>query len=337
MQTWISPPLLRRPRPLWTAACIPSQPCGIARHLARLLLPEPLRRLLSNAVLVAEPAPVILLNGISGCGKRTAAQALSHIMKRNLLTVDLRLSLSQALLLDDYLALLLRDAAMANANLFFAHAESLDAERFQHLLQWLESSLTNSPSLTAFIGISSPQSPRIAPNPSRPSFNLPVPSFQTRIDLWTCALAATGLAAPQADLVSLSSKFVLTADKSTAPAAPPRTRPCCTTHWHVTSRHNNFRDCARRESNQALTRLAQRIESIYTWNDLILPRRALQQLREVCSSHKYRRVVYSEWGFDQRLAMGKGLNIPVLRAQRHRQNHGRRHPRRRARSRHLQN
>jgi SpoVK/Ycf46/Vps4 family AAA+-type ATPase len=35
----------------------------------------------------------------------------------------------------------------------------------------------------------------------------------------------------------------------------------------------------------------------------------MQQLHAVAASHRYRDVVYSEWGFSQKVAMGKGLNI----------------------------
>jgi SpoVK/Ycf46/Vps4 family AAA+-type ATPase len=276
--------------------------------MAELFLPESITGPLTNVALAQPPASVILLNGPAGVGKRTAAQALSHLMKRSLITIDLLLSLSQSMPLEEFLPLLLRDAAIGNANLFFAHAEVLEPERHRRLLQLLESPSTESSSVTSFIGSSSPQQQRVMHSPSRPCFTLPMPSFETRISLWNHALAATGFAS-EADLVSLSSKFLLTGGQIHAACAAAAYQ--ATLHnpnaFELTTRQ--LSDSARRESNQALTRLAQKIESIYTWNDLILPRRALQQLRELCSSYKYRHVVYSQWGFDQRLAMGKGLNI----------------------------
>jgi SpoVK/Ycf46/Vps4 family AAA+-type ATPase len=41
----------------------------------------------------------------------------------------------------------------------------------------------------------------------------------------------------------------------------------------------------------------------------VLPPRAIQQLREVCATEKHRHLVYSTWGFDRRLSLGKGLNV----------------------------
>ena len=43
------------------------------------------------------------------------------------------------------------------------------------------------------------------------------------------------------------------------------------------------------------------------WDDIVLPPRALRQLREVCLSVKHRPTVYGRWGFERRLAQGKGL------------------------------
>ena len=40
----------------------------------------------------------------------------------------------------------------------------------------------------------------------------------------------------------------------------------------------------------------------------MLPPRTLQQLREVYAAVKYRHVVYTEWGYAQKLALGKGVN-----------------------------
>ena len=65
---------------------------------------------------------------------------------------------------------------------------------------------------------------------------------------------------------------------------------------------------SRLHSNRKLATLAQKIEPRYTWDDIVLPPGRLQQLREICSQVKYRSLVYGEWGFDEKLSMGKGLN-----------------------------
>jgi len=65
---------------------------------------------------------------------------------------------------------------------------------------------------------------------------------------------------------------------------------------------------ARGQSSHGLCRLAQKIRCLHDWPDLVLPASCIRQLREVCSSERFRHVVYTQWGYDRRLAQGKGLN-----------------------------
>ena len=68
-----------------------------------------------------------------------------------------------------------------------------------------------------------------------------------------------------------------------------------------------YRAC-RLQSSRSLSTLARKIKPHYTWNDIILPPDRLEQLQEICNYVKYRSLVYDQWGFDRKLAMGKGLN-----------------------------
>lgn len=47
----------------------------------------------------------------------------------------------------------------------------------------------------------------------------------------------------------------------------------------------------------------------YHWNDIVLPDDTKRQLREVCNYLKYQHLVYCDWGFEQKLVLGRGLNI----------------------------
>jgi hypothetical protein len=66
---------------------------------------------------------------------------------------------------------------------------------------------------------------------------------------------------------------------------------------------------ARSQSGHELSGLAHKIESRYAWTDIVLPSDQMAQLREICSQAEYRQVVYGQWGFDQKLSLGKGLNV----------------------------
>ncbi len=66
---------------------------------------------------------------------------------------------------------------------------------------------------------------------------------------------------------------------------------------------------ARTQSGHELLALARKIEPRYGWNDIVLPTEQKTQLRDLCNHAKYRHIVLGEWGFEQRLALGKGLNV----------------------------
>ncbi len=65
---------------------------------------------------------------------------------------------------------------------------------------------------------------------------------------------------------------------------------------------------ARAQSGPALAALARKIEPKFRWNDIVLAPERLAQLWEICNQVKYRHVVYGEWGFDDKLSLGKGVN-----------------------------
>ena len=66
---------------------------------------------------------------------------------------------------------------------------------------------------------------------------------------------------------------------------------------------------SRLQSNRKLATLARKITPHYSWDDIVLPVDRLRQLQEITNTVKYRARVYDEWGFDRKLALGKGLNV----------------------------
>jgi SpoVK/Ycf46/Vps4 family AAA+-type ATPase len=66
---------------------------------------------------------------------------------------------------------------------------------------------------------------------------------------------------------------------------------------------------ARWQSGAGLAGLALRLESRPAWADLVLPAEPMEQLRDVCEAARYRALVFDEWGFGRKLALGKGLNV----------------------------
>ncbi len=64
---------------------------------------------------------------------------------------------------------------------------------------------------------------------------------------------------------------------------------------------------ARAQSTPILSGLARKVTPHYRWSDIVLGADPLQQLREMCLMVEHRHLVYETWGFERKLAMGKGL------------------------------
>jgi ATP-dependent 26S proteasome regulatory subunit len=69
-----------------------------------------------------------------------------------------------------------------------------------------------------------------------------------------------------------------------------------------------YRGC-RVQSRETLGALARRTDTVYDWEDIVLPADTEAQLREVAAHIKHRGTVYSDWGFDERFSDGTGMNV----------------------------
>ena len=65
---------------------------------------------------------------------------------------------------------------------------------------------------------------------------------------------------------------------------------------------------ARGHAVRSIEGLAEKIESSRSFDELVLPAEALQQLREIASQVEQRGRVYEQWGFGTKLSRGKGIS-----------------------------
>jgi ATP-dependent 26S proteasome regulatory subunit len=266
-----------------------------ALTLGELVVGDRLRDELAAACpLVASGLPLVLV-GPAGTGKEALAEAVAAELGRPLVRVD-----ATDVLADDAEpgGALARDARVHGAVVHVARAEALVdvsvRRRAADLLGALERAevplvLTSTagwdPALEVFGG-------RVV------SIDVEPPAHRARRDLWLRALDG-GAAGVDVDAVAgrfrLGPARIRDAAREAARGAPP------TTHGVLAA--------ARAQSGQELRGLAERIDPLYGWDDIVLPRRPLQALRDACTSVRLRHVVYEQWGFEQRIAYGKGVNI----------------------------
>ena len=123
-------------------------------------------------------------------------------------------------------------------------------------------------------------------------------------DLWASAMGP--VAGPlDGHLDALAAQFHLDAESIQnigasvlAEEAVPSAEPLETRLW----------DACRARAQPRMDSLAQRIEPVATWDDLVLPAPALDRLREITVHVRHRARVYGDWGFALRGARGLGIS-----------------------------
>jgi SpoVK/Ycf46/Vps4 family AAA+-type ATPase len=136
----------------------------------------------------------------------------------------------------------------------------------------------------------------------------PLPAFAERKQLWklydNCENSCS-----EADIEDLAARFKLSGGQirdvvSTAhgfAATGGRDKAILATE-------DLYRAC-RNRSSLKLNSLARKINPRRKWQDIILAPAVKEQLEEICAFVRHKETVFSEWGFDKKLSLGKGLNI----------------------------
>lgn len=293
--------------------------CKPTRTFAELSLPEMLVSDIAQASLVLsrKGGGTVFLHGPRGSGKRCIAEAISREHGRCLLTADLERFSSDTLPLPTAITLLCREALLRDANLLLAHADTAfddDCARPQKraaFLHALDPTGFGRHDFSIFVSAASPIPQADVSHSYRSvSFSVPPPDFVTCVALWNQAISTMDcVPAPDVDSGVLANKFQLTGGEIKNICREAANRALLSASAPPGVSLADLEAVARAQSNHGLRRMAQKVKCVHAWSDLVLPVRAIQQLREICASEKFRPVVYARWGFDRRLSQGKGLNV----------------------------
>jgi len=136
----------------------------------------------------------------------------------------------------------------------------------------------------------------------RPSLRIDVgrPTADERRALWNAALAPAGaqLNGATDDLVAQFEVDAAAIDSVVAEAvADGRDEGIPVRLW----------DACRRQTRPRLDELAQRIEPVAGWDDLVLPDRQRAVLHEIAAHVRHRSLVYERWGFVRKSTRGLGI------------------------------
>ncbi len=286
--------------------------------LEDLAVPAPTRQALRHLASLWRPpawqapaaAPPALFCGRPGSGRRAAAAAVAHALgERALLVVE---APRLAYLPEDRVAACwraaVREARLYGALLHLAEAEALsETARAAVWAHWPGSVI-----------LSADQPWTLPSYVSAPVIvHFPLPDVPLRRQLWAARLNGQVAQTPSGDTqtpsgdtpAELAGRFRLTPGQIAQAAIAARQRAWLRDGPHAHPTRQDWFEGARQQSNPALNKLAVKIVSAYEWDDLVLPRAQLTQLRAIESQVRHAHTVYEQWGFGRKLALGRGLNV----------------------------
>jgi len=254
--------------------------------------------------------PMRYVHGPPGVGRAATVEAMCRLAGRSLVRADAVDLLSAGV--EDPFDRLVREARLRGSAVHVANVTDLDErgeggpsadavlrrlDRFDGpVFLSGEGSWTSRPALDAheFVAV-----------------HLPRPGYDRRRDLWE---RRTEVLPEDVDPGELAATFRLTAGQmddalGTARAlAGSESSDDSDATGNALTAEALYRGC-RVQSRETLGALARRTDTVYDWDDIVLPADTKAQLREVAAHVKHRGTVYADWGFEDRFSLGTGMNV----------------------------
>jgi SpoVK/Ycf46/Vps4 family AAA+-type ATPase len=283
-------------------------PQAIKQNLVAAFQRERMRELDDERHGKVSGAAVFILEGPEGSGKKLVAEALCQATGRELLVAEATSFMAAGPGQESRLARLFREARLRDGVVFIDQAEALRGEdksdsQGQQLLAG---------ALRGFNGIVLAGSCDSWSSQFRHErffrFTFPIPDFSIRRQIWQRTLGQCAGVSPDVDLDSLADRFNFTPGRVWRAVAEAKRLAGGGDPTRAVEGKDLNQACRAQTGDRLLT-IARKINPIFDWNDIILPNDCLAQLQEVCAQVSHRQRVFSEWGFDRKVSLGRGLGI----------------------------
>ena len=277
---------------------------GQAR-LEGLLLPEDTRAALGRLASRIQEEPLFLsIGGPRGAGRRSVARAMAARLGRPLLEIDLSVLLAPGRPALEGVRLALRDAALNGAIPCWMGLEALTGSRGLAALVVAES-LSASP-----LALGTHERPWEAPaiDGQLLEIQLPRHDFAGRRELWRRALGgADDIETPLLD--DLAAGYRMGGDRIRLAVSSARGRARWRAGTLASPTRQDVLEGARARAEAPTHGLAQRVSRRQSWEDLVLPGRALRQLKDISARVRHRATVQGAWGLGEAAGRGQGLHV----------------------------
>lgn len=269
----------------------------------------------------------LYFHGSDHTGKRRVAEAIAHFLKVPLILVNVVQLVRLKAEFVPTLNVMLREAVLQNALLYFEGIEALQTSDQEAHYQSFVHLLAYHAKITIFAGerASLTSITHRVNSGGVLSIAFPMPDFEQRQWYWSQSLQDANISLDAADITVLSDRLKLTADQIATAVATAQHQhiwrtvaidkaasPSPISSPQTLSQRLSVSDlfaAALQISSQNLDGLCRQIQPRYCWDDLVLPTAQKSLLQEICNQIKYQNLVQTEWGFDRWQSSDRGLSV----------------------------
>ncbi len=285
-----------------------------------LALRTEVKRALSSLILQARDSnqPLrIYFSGPCNADKHKAVEAISAEADLPLLFVDLNYLLTSETDVQRMLKRVFRLGWLQNTIVYLEGCDALRNEGRTFQAKALAVELSSYKGIAVLAGEQNSGLLETAAAESLGLIDVPfsIPGFFLRRECWDASLKGANVSIGEENVEVLAARFRLTPSQISQAVV----HACNKAVWRAATASadstlapqptfSDFCSAARAQSEHQLGALARKIEPVYTWNDIVLPREILEQLRELCARVAEKRRVLRDWGFGRKLSLGKGTS-----------------------------
>jgi hypothetical protein len=251
----------------------------------------------------ASSLPILVFFGADTTAQAASAQLLAAHYKKSLLTINLNGAASEEIPLREIMRLALRDASLLGALPYITGIDEILQEGTLPLELLRE--IVAHPDLIIFSSKEAWQLKGLVRERLLYNLEFKFPSYTRRCDLWNHFLPNLDCL-DKVDFHLLSGQFRFDTGQIRDVAASARD---LTLQLGRALTKEDLFSIARACSNPRLSGQARKIDSHYSWDDIILPQDQIAQLREIVAAVRERAQVLEVWGVGEKLATSSGVAI----------------------------
>ena len=289
---------------LRVASCI-----APSRDLQELVIPEELAARLRKFSLIDSRRPTVcLFQGPQGAGKKLAAEGICRELGRSMIVADVPAMLASGMPFQKLFRLVMREVRLYGSILYLDRWHEVIADDHQRLaaIRSIEQELERFPALIV-MGSQSAWQPDAPGIYDFISIEFPLPDERLRRRIWQTHLSNGHGISDCVDSDYLAGAFRFTGGQISRAIAHAKRKAHLEHGLDYQLTMEDLAGGCRLESRQHLIAFSKKITSLRAWPDLVVPKDTLAQLRELCQQVRYRAEVFGNWGFNQKVSLGKGL------------------------------